>query len=90
MSILLCLLNFILLINLRRRCIDPLHYEAPAILKKVSEDIASIVNTPDAKSRWETLGAAPMATTPEQCDATIRADTDRYGKLLKAAGVSVN
>jgi tripartite-type tricarboxylate transporter receptor subunit TctC len=62
----------------------------PAILKKVSEDIASIVNTPDAKSRWETLGAAPMASTPEQFDATIRADTDRYGKLLKAAGVSVN
>jgi len=62
----------------------------PAILKKVSEDIASIVNTPDAKSKWETLGATPMASTPEQFDATIRADTDRYGKLLKAAGVSVN
>jgi tripartite-type tricarboxylate transporter receptor subunit TctC len=62
----------------------------PAILKKVSEDIASIVNTPDAKSKWETLGATPMASTPEQFDATIRADTERYGKLLKAAGVSVN
>jgi tripartite-type tricarboxylate transporter receptor subunit TctC len=62
----------------------------PAILKKVSEDIASIVNTADAKSKWETLGATPMASTPQQFDATIRADTERYGKLLKDAGVSVN
>jgi hypothetical protein len=31
-----------------------------------------------------------MASTPAQFDATIRADTERYGKLLKDAGVSVN
>jgi tripartite-type tricarboxylate transporter receptor subunit TctC len=28
--------------------------------------------------------------TPQQFDAVIRADAERYGKLLKAAGVSVN
>lgn len=62
----------------------------PAILKKVSEDVASIVNTADAKARWATLGATPIANTPQQFDATIRADADRYGKMLKAAGVAVN
>ena len=62
----------------------------PAILKKVSDDIAAIVQTPDAQKRWETLGATPMVSTPEQFDATIRSDADRYGKLFKAAGVSQN
>ena len=62
----------------------------PAIVKKVSEDIAAIVQTPDAQKRWETLGATPMVITPEQFDATIRSDADRYGKLFKAAGVSAN
>jgi tripartite-type tricarboxylate transporter receptor subunit TctC len=62
----------------------------PAILKKISDDVTSIVQTPDAQKRWESLGAAPITGTPEQFDATIRSDADRYGKLFKAAGVSAN
>lgn len=62
----------------------------PAILKKISDDVTSIVQTPDAQKRWESLGATPITGTPEQFDATIRSDADRYGKLFKAAGVSAN
>ena len=60
------------------------------IIKKINEDVASIVQTPDAQKRWETLGATPVASTPDQFDAIIRSDADRYGKLLKAAGVTPN
>jgi len=60
----------------------------PQILKKISGDIASIVQTPEAQKRWESLGATPLSNTPEEFDATIRADVDRYGKMLKAAGVN--
>lgn len=62
----------------------------PALLKKISDDVTSIVQTPDAQKRWESLGATPITGTPEQFDATIRSDADRYGKLFKAAGVSAN
>ena len=58
------------------------------ILKKVSEDVAAVMALPDVHQRLETLGAIAVTGTPEQFDATIRADADRYGKLLKAAGVS--
>ena len=61
-----------------------------SIIKKINEDVASIVQTPDAQKRWETLGATPVASTPDQFDATIRSDADRYGRLLKAAGVTPN
>jgi tripartite-type tricarboxylate transporter receptor subunit TctC len=60
------------------------------ILKKISEDVASVMKNDDVVKRLETMGAIPVVSTPEQFDATIRSDADRYGKLLKAAGVSGN
>ena len=58
------------------------------ILKKVSDDIASILKSADVQQKLQTLGAVPVGNSPEQFDAIIRADADRYGKLLAAAGVS--
>jgi len=58
------------------------------VLKKVSADIASILKSADVQQKLQTLGAVPVGNTPEQFDAIIRADADRYGKLLAAAGVS--
>ena len=58
------------------------------VLKKVSDDIAAVMKDPEVQKRLETLGAVPAANSPEQFDAIIRADADRYGKLLKAAGIT--
>ena len=58
------------------------------ILKKISEDIATVIKLPDVQARWQTIGAVAVVSTPEQFDAVIRSDTDRYGKLFKAAGVT--
>ncbi len=60
------------------------------ILKKISEDIASVMKLPDVQARWQTIGALAVTNTPAEFDAVIRADVDRYGKLLKAAGVNPN
>ena len=58
-----------------------------SIVKKINEDIAAILKLPDVQARWQTTGALTVVSTPEQFNAIIRADTERYGKLLKAAGV---
>jgi tripartite-type tricarboxylate transporter receptor subunit TctC len=58
------------------------------ILKKIAADIATVLKDPDVQKRYETLGAIPVTSTPEQLDAIIRSDADRYSKLLAAAGVS--
>jgi len=60
------------------------------ILKQVSDDVAAVMKDPDVQKRLETLGALPVTSTPEQFDATIRADAERYGKVLRAAGVAGN
>jgi tripartite-type tricarboxylate transporter receptor subunit TctC len=59
----------------------------PAIIKKVNADIASILKLPDVQTRWQTIGAVAVTDTPAEFDKLIAADTERYGKLLKAAGI---
>ena len=60
----------------------------PAIVKKINEDIATVMKEPDKQARWQKLSAIPVVNTPAEFDAIIRRDVDRYGKLLKAAGVA--
>jgi tripartite-type tricarboxylate transporter receptor subunit TctC len=57
------------------------------ILKKVGDDIAAVMKTPEVQARWQTIGALAVTDTPAQFDAIIRSDTERYSKLLKAAGI---
>jgi len=60
------------------------------ILDKVSRDIAAVLAMPDVKEKLEVQGSFPAPTTPEQFDAIIRSDTERYGKILREAGVGSN
>lgn len=58
------------------------------ILKKIHDDIAEIIKLTDVQARWQTIGAvAVVSNTPADFDAVIRADAERYGKLLRAAGI---
>ena len=61
-----------------------------AIVKKINEDIAGILQLPDVQARWQTTGALTVVNTPAQFDAIIKFDVDRYGKLLKSAGINPN
>lgn len=58
-----------------------------AILTKVSQDIAKVLQMPDVKEKLESQGSFPAANSPEQFDAIIKNDTERYSKILRDAGV---
>jgi len=60
------------------------------ILDKVSKDIATVLAMPDVKEKLEVQGSFPAPTTPEQFDTIIRNDTERYGKILRDAGIGTN
>jgi len=59
-----------------------------AIRDKVSKDIAAVLQMPDVAARLKAQGNVPAANTPEQFDAIIAADTERYAKILQAAGIA--
>src|SRR4030088_920229 len=58
------------------------------ILKKVSEDIARVLEMPDVREKLLAQGSIPAPTTPAEFDAINKSDTERYGKILKDAGIS--
>jgi tripartite-type tricarboxylate transporter receptor subunit TctC len=60
------------------------------ILDKVSKDIAQVLAMPDVKEKLNVQGSIPAPNTPEQFDAIIKSDTERYGKILRDAGVGTN
>jgi tripartite-type tricarboxylate transporter receptor subunit TctC len=60
------------------------------ILDKVSQDIAKVLGMPDVKERLEVQGSLAAPTTPGEFDAIIKSDTERYGKILRDAGVGTN
>jgi tripartite-type tricarboxylate transporter receptor subunit TctC len=58
------------------------------ILTKVSEDIAKVLEMPDVREKLLAQGSIPAPTTPAEFDAINKADTERYGKNLKDAGIT--
>src|SRR6266700_5847154 len=58
------------------------------ILTKVSQDIAKVLEMPDVKEKLLAQGSIPAPATPSEFDAVIKSDTERYGKILKEAGIT--
>jgi tripartite-type tricarboxylate transporter receptor subunit TctC len=59
----------------------------PDLLAKLSLDFAAAANLPAIKARLAGMGATSIGTTPQQFDAVIRADYDKWGPIIKAAGI---
>ena len=61
-----------------------------SIVTKVHADIAKALALPDAKERITGLGFDIIANTPEQFTAQIKAEIDKWGKVIRAAGVKAD
>jgi len=61
----------------------------PAIVQKLNREIVGIIQLPDVKQRWETLGAEAMPLTPEQFDKYLADQSELVVKLVKAANIQV-
>jgi tripartite-type tricarboxylate transporter receptor subunit TctC len=60
----------------------------PELLAKLSRDFIAAVNTDSVKERLTKLGALPIGSTPQQFDAKIHADYEKWGPIIKAAGMT--
>ena len=54
-----------------------------AIVAKVSQTVAEVLQLPDVKARFEPQGVELKSSPPDTFDAVIRSDADRYGKIIK-------
>jgi tripartite-type tricarboxylate transporter receptor subunit TctC len=58
------------------------------VLTKVAQDIAAVLKMQDVADKLIAQGSIPAPTTPQQFDTMIKNDTERYGKILRDAGVA--
>lgn len=59
---------------------------APAIVRKIHDEIARAVTMPDIRDRMLNQGLDPVSLTPEEFTAYIKAEIVKWAKVVKASG----
>src|SRR3954454_12836767 len=54
---------------------------------QLSSDFVAALKEPAVKDRLNSLGAAPIGSSPKEFDAVIHADYEKWGPIIKAAGM---
>jgi tripartite-type tricarboxylate transporter receptor subunit TctC len=57
------------------------------LVEKLSHDFVAALNTVSVRERLGKLGASPIGSSPKAFDAKIHADYDKWGPIIKAAGM---
>jgi tripartite-type tricarboxylate transporter receptor subunit TctC len=57
------------------------------VIDKLYREIARVVALPEVKQRLAAIGYTPVANTPDEFSAQIKADVARWAKVIKDAGI---
>jgi tripartite-type tricarboxylate transporter receptor subunit TctC len=61
----------------------------PAVVEKISADIARILAMPDVKEKLESQGQIPFTMTPAQMATMMRDDSAEFARIIKAANIKI-
>jgi tripartite-type tricarboxylate transporter receptor subunit TctC len=59
------------------------------VIRQISAEVAHILQLPDVKERFDVRGAVARPSTPEEFNQFVRAEFDKLGRIVKAAGLKV-
>jgi tripartite-type tricarboxylate transporter receptor subunit TctC len=57
---------------------------------KLHEAMVKTVATPSVRDKLVGVGAVPVTMSPEEFTSYIRADIDKWAKVVKAAGIKLD
>ena len=60
------------------------------IVARLNREITGILNQPEVRNRWISLGAEPAPTTPGQFDKLIAEDIAALTKLARASNIKAD
>jgi tripartite-type tricarboxylate transporter receptor subunit TctC len=59
------------------------------VVDKLNAEINKVISRPDVKEAWAKQGAEPMAMNPDQFDAYLRKDIEKWAHVVKVSGAKV-
>ena len=59
----------------------------PAIVTRLSQETVRVLNTADIKRKFADAGIEVIGSTPEQFAAIIKSEMEKWGKIIKEAGI---
>ena len=60
------------------------------VIARLNKAFVTALNAPETQTRFATLLAEPVPTTPEQFDALMKAERAKYESVVKASGATVD
>jgi tripartite-type tricarboxylate transporter receptor subunit TctC len=60
------------------------------VIEKLNAEVVKVLNSGDIKESWGKQGALPMPMKPDEFERFLRADIEKWGKLVKATGMKVD
>ncbi len=60
------------------------------IIDRLNKEIARAIANPKVAGLFVKLGTQPVSNTPEEFSAFIKSETDKWGKVIKAAGIKAD
>ncbi len=60
------------------------------IVAKLHAEITRILQMPETREQLATIGMTVVASTPEQFAKTIRDDAEKFGRIIKQAGIRID
>ena len=58
------------------------------VISFLNSSINKVIELPDVKAAWLKQGAVPMVKTPEEFDAFLRKDIEKWAKVVKVSGAA--
>lgn len=60
-----------------------------AVVERLQAEIAAVLQAPDVRERYAVLGIEPVGNKPDEYAAQVRADLERWGPVVKQAGIRI-
>ncbi len=61
----------------------------PEIIARLNHEINEVLAEPEVKKRLTELGGAPLITSPKDFGDMIKAETEKWGKVVKSADIKI-
>ncbi len=60
------------------------------VITRLNAELVKALKSPEVQKRMEGVGVEPVSSTPEEFAQYAHAEAERWGKLIKAKGITVD